>query len=67
MPNRYRVEWRIQGTWVPTDAFETYQAADDWAQTLLTSEEPTGDGGVRVVDTERERAQADAVVWSVER
>jgi hypothetical protein len=67
MSLRYRVEWRVLGAWVPTDAFDDYEAADRWALTLLSAEEPGADGGVRVVDTARELYYCDAVVWSVER
>jgi hypothetical protein len=64
---RYRVEWRVLGAWVPTDAFDDYEAADTWAVTLLAAEESDPERGVRVVDSQRARACADAVVWSVER
>lgn len=65
MRDRYRVEWRILGAWVPTDVFSTYEAADEWARTLLTS--VNGQNGVRVIDTSLEVQHRDAVVWSVER
>lgn len=64
-PNwRYQVEELLRGGWVLIDAFETYEAADEWAHTMLTAARSDG-CGVRVVDIERERAEVDAVVWAV--
>lgn len=64
-PNgRYQVERLVRGGWVLTDGFETYEAADDWAHTLLTADRGAG-CGVRVVDLEREIVEKDAVVWAV--
>jgi hypothetical protein len=64
-PNgRYQVERLMVGGWILTDAFETYEAADAWAHTLLTADRGLR-GGVRVLDMERERAERDAVVWAV--
>lgn len=64
-PNgRYQVEQLVRGGWLLTDGFETYEAADEWAHTLLSASCCTR-SGVRVIDIERERAEQDAVVWAV--
>jgi len=62
---RYRVEWLVRGGWLLTDAFETYEAADTWAHTLLDAEDGVTRRGVRVIDTVREEANHDAVVWAI--